>query len=106
MSAEEFYELTPRQFAAMRRQWFTREKEFHRAICALRVDVINHSLGRPEKPVTIEMLMPGRESVERMTKKRRAFVANRLRATMGSLAGGLIVRNAAGEILESVPSEP
>jgi len=88
ISDEEFYRLSPRQFAALWGGWERKEREDLRRIALLRMDLINFSFCRPKKPITLGDLLPGEidaaeaEPVRRhrMTRKLRQEIANSFRS--------------------------
>jgi hypothetical protein len=98
ITAAEFYAMTPRYFAAVRRAWERKEWEQHRSVALLRMDLINFSMSRPKEPVKLDdLLHPLPEAVERprslaegsgrpvrMTPWRRREVADNWRRFMSS----------------------
>ena len=85
LSKEEFFSLTPRAFVKMHDVWLDAQRDVHRMIALLRVDMINHSFYRPAKPLELADLMPapgGRPPVKkrRLTRKFRCEIADRFRA--------------------------
>jgi hypothetical protein len=90
-SKREFFALTPRAFFKMHETWLEQQKDVHRMIALLRVDLINHSLYRPAKPLELADLMPGgarpaAARKRRLTKKLRGEIADRFRQLFGAPA--------------------
>lgn len=87
LSKEEFFTLTPRLFADLRRQYLRREREVHTMLALLRLDVINFSQRAPKERVRLEDLLPADPENEeatpvkrpRLTAKRRAVIADGIR---------------------------
>jgi len=91
LTDEEFGQLTPRQYHAMK-QRFEQEQEhrdwYNACVCT---SIINYSLSRPKKPVQITDFMPTRSAsvqpvkrVKRITKANRKQIADSLRAMFAS----------------------
>lgn len=96
LSKDEFFALTPRAFFKMRDTWLDQQRDMHRMIALLRVDMINHSMYRPTRPLELADIMPsaGRdprrpaapERRRRLTRKFRAEIADRMRQVFGAYA--------------------
>jgi hypothetical protein len=98
LSKGEFFSLTPRAFFKMLEVWRESQRDTHRMIALLRVDLINHSFYRPTKPLELADLMPaarpgasgsGRGTGprrRRLTKKFRGEIADRMRQIFGAPA--------------------
>ena len=89
LSKDEFFSLTPRAFFKMHAVWLERERDTHRMIALLRVDMINHSFYRPAKPLELADIMPsaaGRPALRRrrLTRKFRGEIADRFRQIFGT----------------------
>jgi len=94
LKKDEFFALTPRGFFKMHDAWVDGQREMHRMVALLRVDMINHSLYRPSKPLELADLMPAASARRatiprrrRLTKKLRAEIADRMRQVFGAYAG-------------------
>jgi hypothetical protein len=66
-----------------------KDREMQIQVALLRRDLINFSFCRPKKEVKLEQLLPpdldtGTARPKRMTAKRRAAVADRIREAMGA----------------------
>lgn len=76
----------------MRKEWIARERGLQRTVALLRMDLINFSMRRPEKPVELEDLFAGDDGKPqrrpRMTPKRRAYVADRIRGMFAAHTEG------------------
>jgi hypothetical protein len=84
LSKEEFFGLTPRLFAALRKQFLAARREAHLMLSLLRMDVINFSAARPRERITLDDLLPPEEDAPRpkrprLTTKRRAAIADGIR---------------------------
>jgi hypothetical protein len=96
LSKGEFFSLTPRAFFKMLEVWRESQRDTHRMIALLRVDLINHSFYRPTKPLELADLMPsaarpgaagaGTPRRRRLTKKFRGEIADRMRQIFGAPA--------------------
>jgi hypothetical protein len=93
LSKTEFFTLTPRAFFKMHEIWLDGQRDMHRMVALLRVDMINHSFYRPSKALELADLMPaasGRRQAaprkRRLTKKFRAEIADRMRQVFGAYA--------------------
>lgn len=97
LNKDEFFALTPRAFFKLREVWFEQQRDMHRMIALLRVDIINHSFYRPPRPFELADIMPSagtrrpggsNRSVgrRRLTKKFRAEIADRMRQVFGAYA--------------------
>lgn len=58
LSKREFYGLTPRLFFKLHAAYLDERREMHRLAALIRVDMINHSVRAPRKPIELEDLMP------------------------------------------------
>jgi len=93
MRKDEFFALTPRLFLELVEQERLRSRELQALFALLRRDVINFSMCHPKKAVELSDLLPSEIGVRqpspaRMSPKRRAAVAEKLRVAMGMFAGG------------------
>jgi hypothetical protein len=80
LTKAEFFRLTPRLFGKMRAAWQEERRELHRMAALIRVDLINHSMYRPRRPLELEDLLPAPATPaiagrRRMTAKFRAEIA-------------------------------
>lgn len=109
LQKDEFFALTPRLFTALCREHREQMRERRALVALLQREIINFSIRAPKEPAQIDDLLPaewtrGARDTEarprRMTRKRREAVAERLRGLLNRLPGGLIVRNANGEVIE------
>lgn len=86
LGKEEFFALTPRLFADLRKQFQKRERETHIMLSLVRMDLINFSAARPKERVTLDDLLPpehddqARVKRPRLTAKRRQRIADGFRA--------------------------
>lgn len=81
LTKREFFGLTPRLFAALRKEWMAQRRETLTMASLIRMDLINYSFCHPEKRVELEDLLPGdgpgrAEDGPRLTKKRRREIAD------------------------------
>ena len=90
----EFFSLTPRLFGKMRAAWYEERRELHRMAALIRVDMINHSMYRPRRPLELEDLMPAVKAKaaparprRRLTAKFRAEIADSYRRLFASWQG-------------------
>jgi hypothetical protein len=87
LSKDEFFALTPRLFAALRKQFLSERREAHIMLSLLRMDVINFAAARPRERITLEDLLPPEEDARatpvarrpRLTPKRRSIIADGIR---------------------------
>lgn len=84
LSKDEFFALTPRLFAALRKQFLAARREAHLMLSLLRMDVINFSAARPRERITLDDLLPPEEDAPRprrprLTARRRAAIADGIR---------------------------
>jgi hypothetical protein len=86
LSKDEFFALTPRLFAALRKQFIAARRESHIMLSLLRMDVINFSAARPRERITLDDLLPPEEDAAapvakrpRLTPKHRARIADSIR---------------------------
>jgi hypothetical protein len=94
LSKAEFFSLTPRAFFKMHEVWLESQRDTHRMIALLRVDLINHSFYRPTRPLELADLMPAARPGaagsaprrRRLTKKFRGEIADRMRQIFGAPA--------------------
>jgi hypothetical protein len=90
LSKREFFSLTPRLFQAMRAAWQEERRELHRMAALIRVDMINHSMYRPRRPLELEDLLPAapkpqaRPRRRRLTNKFRGEIADSFRRLFAS----------------------
>lgn len=88
--AERFFRLTPRLFDALRHQWEVQQRETFAMFASLRMELINRSFRHAEEPVQLSQLLPDAKSAvalpQRLTKKRRAEIADSFRRVMGLFA--------------------
>lgn len=83
MSKPEFFSLTPRLFQAMRAAWQEERRELHRMAALIRVDMINHSMYRPRRPLELEDLLPAPKATTPASRPRRRRLTNKLRQEIG-----------------------
>jgi hypothetical protein len=85
LSKEEFFSLTPRLFAELRKQYRVARREVHTMLSILRMDIINFSAARPKERITLDDLLPPEDNERalvkrpRLTAKRRAWIADGIR---------------------------
>lgn len=86
LSKDEFFLLTPRLFADLRKQFLAARREVHTMLSILRMDVINFSAARPRERITLDDLLPPDPEARapvmrrpRLTVKRRAAIADGIR---------------------------
>lgn len=98
LTKREFYALTPVLFCALRKQWVEVEREQRVLFALVRRDLINYSMGRPKRLVTLQDLVPDLEGSiadpsprKRMTKKRRDRVAATLREVFSNMPGVIFI---------------
>lgn len=89
MSAEEFWQLTPRQFAALLARK-REQREYHELLMGvLASTVANYSFGAPKKPRVPTDFMPsqaGKKPAEKPKRVRTATVVDQVRAIFGGMA--------------------
>lgn len=99
LTKNEFLSLTPRLFQKMHAAWQDERRELHRMAALIRVDMINHSMYRPRRPLELEDLLPapakpaggqapGRPRRRRLTNKFRAEIADSFRRLFAANSGG------------------
>jgi hypothetical protein len=86
LSKEEFFLLTPRLYAELRKQYLRGQREVHTMLALLRLDVINFSQRAPKELVRIDDILPPESEPEqppakrpRLTAKRRQQIADGIR---------------------------
>ncbi len=76
----EFFELTPRQFAELLRAQRLRDRHLYMLVAQMRADLINFSFCHPKKLVKLDDLLPpidGDPQAQRLQPQRRRLTAKR-----------------------------
>jgi hypothetical protein len=87
LTSDEFYELQPRQLAALRQRWNRAEEHREFMPAQIAACVVNFSMSAPKEQVSAAVFMPSRARLtarptHRLRKVDRDLAATQIRGTM------------------------